>query len=137
MTEREEIGEANGFFLPRWCSEDWTYIPPKHILKEIGKQKINDLFFFQAVDNKQYRAMAFEKGDTVGRGLLSPHLLLAECSQASSWQRETQASPPGLPEFGRGRWELLKAQAARAGRSTQSRSSRGLHTNHLLNAWRN
>lgn len=73
-------------------------------------------FFFQAVDNKQYRAMAFEKGDTIGRGLLSPHLLLAECSQASSWERETQASPPGLPDFERRRWELLKAQAARAER---------------------
>lgn len=72
--------------------------------------------FFQAVDNRQYRAMAFERGDTRRRGLLSPHLLLAECSQASSWGRETQASPPGLREFGRWRWELLKTQAAGAER---------------------
>lgn len=66
--------------------------------------------------------MAFEKGDTIGRGLLSPRLLLAECSQASSWERETQASPPGLPEFERRRWELLKAQAARAERRAVHRA---------------
>ena len=104
-------------FLPRWYSENWTYIPPKHILKEIGNQKISDKnFFFQAVDNKQYRVMAFERGDTIRRRLLSPPLTACRVLPGLLMERETQASPPGLPEFGRRRWELLKAQPARAER---------------------
>lgn len=77
--------------------------------------------------------MASEKGDTIRRELCCcPSSLLGKRFQAPVQERETQASPPGLPELGRCRWELLKAQAARPERSAQSRHSGGLHTNQLL-----
>ena len=71
--------------------------------------------FFQAVDNRQYRAMAFERGDTRRRGLLSPRLLLAVFPGLIVGNGNPGKSSRS-PEFGRWRWELLKAQAAGAER---------------------